>query len=254
MAARKAYEVGADMWETDVQFTKNRHLVLIHDETLVRTTDVESVYPNRNSYAVRDFTLDQIKKLDAGSWFLDSDPFDQIDQGKVTQSEIDEMEGAKVPTLRDGLELTKLLNWRVNLEIKPVGSSAGLIVKSVVGLVEEMDMEEDVVISSFDHSLVKIVSELNPEIATALLVEEPEPGILEEMRESGAETLNVAGSALEEARAIENLRKVKAAGDKYTVNVYTVNEQDALKRLVRYPLVDGVFTDFPGRLTSILES
>ena len=254
IAARKAYEAGADMWETDVQFTRDRNLVLIHDDTLLRTTDVESVYPNKDSYTVSDFTLDEIKKLDAGSWFVDIDPFEQIEQGKLSPSEIDEIKEAKVPTLHEGLELTRQLDWKVNLEIKPVKNGAKLIVKRVVGLVEEMNMEDDVVISSFDHSLVKFAGELNPEIATALLVEEPSPNVVQTMRQNGAEALNLAGTALEEERVVLSLRKLKAAGDKYTVNVFTVNDQDVLKSLVRSPTVDGIFTDFPGRLTSILES
>jgi len=253
LAASKAYETGADMWETDVQFTKDRRLVLMHDDTLVRTTDVESVYPGRDSYAVSNFKLDEINRLDAGSWFVDTDPFEQISGGKIPQPEIDRFKGVKVPTLRDGLELTKRLEWKVNLEIKPVKKTTNLITKRIVRLVEEMDMEDVVVISSFDHSLVKSVSELNPGISTALLVEELEPDILKVMRETGARALNVAASALEKDRVIATLRELKAAREDYSVNVFTVNKEDDLRHLVKNSLVDGIFTDFPHLLASILK-
>jgi glycerophosphoryl diester phosphodiesterase len=253
LAASKAYEAGADMWETDVQFTKDRRLVLMHDDTLLRTTDVESVYPGRDSYAVSNFTLDEINRLDAGGWFVDIDPFEQISGGKIPQQEMDRFKGVKVPALREGLKLTKRLEWKINLEIKPVKKTTNLIAKKVVRLVEEMDMEDVVVISSFDHSLVKSVSELNPGISTALLVEEPEPDILEAMRETGARALNVAASALEKYRVIATLRELKATREDYRVNVFTVNKEEHLKQLVKNSLVDGIFTDFPHRLSSILK-
>jgi hypothetical protein len=59
----------ARMFELDVQETKDHQLILMHDTSLARTTNVEDVYPHRSPWRVRDFTLAQIKKLDAGSWF-----------------------------------------------------------------------------------------------------------------------------------------------------------------------------------------
>lgn len=59
----------ADLIETDVQETKDGALVLVHDTTLDRTTDVEKRYPGRAPWNVRDFTLAEIETLDAGSWY-----------------------------------------------------------------------------------------------------------------------------------------------------------------------------------------
>ena len=251
-AANKAYEVGADMWETDVQFTKDRHLVLVHDETLVRTTDVESVYPDSNSYKVSDFTLDEISRLDAGSWFVNSDPFELLEQCEIPRSGINKFKEVKIPTLKEGLELTKQLDWKVNLEIKPVKRATKRIARRVVGLIEETDMETNTIISSFDHSLVKFAGELNPDIATALLVEELMPDVVRAMRENGAKFFIIAGTALEEDRAKASLRELKTASDKYAVNVFTVNEQDDLEKLMGDPLIDGIITDYPQLLFSLM--
>lgn len=68
-AVRLARTQRADMFEIDVQQTKDNKLVLMHDTTLARTTNVEEVYPNRAPWRVSDFTLAEIKRLDAGSWF-----------------------------------------------------------------------------------------------------------------------------------------------------------------------------------------
>lgn len=78
-AFRLAFEMGADFIEYDLQVTKDKQLVCLHDETLERTTNVEEVFPARSRVAVGDksrkkrwyiydFTLAEIKRLDAGSW------------------------------------------------------------------------------------------------------------------------------------------------------------------------------------------
>ena len=76
-AYRLALEQGADFVEQDLQISKDGVLVCLHDLTLERTTDVEEVYParaatsetGRKTWHVSDFTLEELKRLDAGSWF-----------------------------------------------------------------------------------------------------------------------------------------------------------------------------------------
>ncbi|MCP4367686.1 MAG: glycerophosphodiester phosphodiesterase, partial [Deltaproteobacteria bacterium] len=77
-AAQKAYDLGAHMWETDIQITKDEKLVLFHDNSLARTTDAESRFPDRHPCMFTSFTLDEIRSLDAGSWFVKADPHQQI--------------------------------------------------------------------------------------------------------------------------------------------------------------------------------
>src|SRR6476620_7459237 len=68
-AIRLAVRDGADHIENDIMRTKDGALVITHDLDLTRTTDVEQVFPDRTSHHVADFTLVEIKQLDAGSWF-----------------------------------------------------------------------------------------------------------------------------------------------------------------------------------------
>src|SRR6056297_3325387 len=84
IAARKAHALGADYWEFDVQLTGDHRLILMHDDTLERTTNVEEVFPNRTSYRVGNFTLEEIRTLDAGSWFVNDDPFGEVEKGNVS--------------------------------------------------------------------------------------------------------------------------------------------------------------------------
>jgi glycerophosphoryl diester phosphodiesterase len=95
-----AYELalrqGADFVEPDLQLTKDGVLVCLHDTTLERTTNVEQVFPERATLAgkkkqwpVVDFTLEEIQRLDAGSW-MDA-----------------KFAGARVPTLQQMIDLVK---------------------------------------------------------------------------------------------------------------------------------------------------
>src|SRR5687768_3152899 len=79
-AYRLAIEMGADYVEQDLAVTKDGVLICLHDASLERTTDVEEVFPNRSvsislegktrkAWVANDFTLAEIKQLDAGSWF-----------------------------------------------------------------------------------------------------------------------------------------------------------------------------------------
>ena len=99
-AYRLALEMGADYVEQDLQLTRDGRLVCLHDTTLERTTDVEEVFPERAVTAetadgprpvwpVAAFTLDEVKQLDAGSWF-----------GA-------EFAGVRVPTLQEAIDLVQ---------------------------------------------------------------------------------------------------------------------------------------------------
>ncbi|GAA2755089.1 glycerophosphodiester phosphodiesterase family protein [Actinopolymorpha rutila] len=71
-AIRAAAREGADFAEVDVVLTRDGVPVLFHDNTLVRTTDAATVFPDRAPWHPGDFTLAELRRLDAGSWFADS--------------------------------------------------------------------------------------------------------------------------------------------------------------------------------------
>ncbi|GGV03661.1 hypothetical protein GCM10010182_22240 [Actinomadura cremea] len=104
---RNALREDADVLEGDVQLTSDEKLVLLHDDTLVRTTDVEEVYPDRAPWKVGQFTLAEIKRLDAGSWF-DS-----------------RYKGRRVPTVRELLDVTDARTG-LTLELKSPANSPGV--------------------------------------------------------------------------------------------------------------------------------
>ena len=135
-AARKAHAVGADLWETDVAVTADDRLVLMHDDSMMRTTDVADKFPDRVPAPFSTYTLAEIRSLDAGASFERDDPFGQVAAGAVEHSELLAFIGEMVPTLREAFELTLELDWFLNLELKaqPKPKDAFDVVSAVLAL------------------------------------------------------------------------------------------------------------------------
>ena len=242
MAAQKGYDVGADMWELDVAMTRDDQLVVIHDETLKRTSNAVTYYPLKSPWNVRTFTLEELRKLDFGSWFIEKDPFKTIKDGLVSKEDQEKMKGITIPTLEEALLLTKSLNWRVNVEIKDLSTTPdddAVVVGMVVSLIEKLDMVDSVIISSFKHDYIVQVKKINPKIVTAALVEQGFNDPVALLVKLGAQAYNPGLSGLYDWSTI---RQTRDAG--YDVFVYTVNDETTMKQLFDAG-VSGIFTDFP---------
>lgn len=143
----------------------------MHDQNLKRTTNAENLFPDRFPWRVKDFTLSEIKQLDAGSWFVENDPFGQIRQGKVSTKEKNSYRAELVPTLQETLEFTRKSNWRLNIEVKPMYYHyKEWIAKKLIQLVKAADMDNRVIVTSFDHQLLKEIKERDSKIPTGALM------------------------------------------------------------------------------------
>lgn len=92
-----ARELGADYLEMDIQRTKDGVLIALHDDTLERTTNVAEVYPDRAKDPLSSFTLEEIKRLDAGSWFNKAHP----DRARASYA------GLKILTLDEVIDIAE---------------------------------------------------------------------------------------------------------------------------------------------------
>lgn len=128
LAMQKALELGVDMLEFDLRFSKDKVVVVIHDETVDRTTN--------GSGKVSDHSLAELKRLDAGSWF-----------GSV-------FEGLKIPTLE---ELCRLLEADpevlLNVEVKP-SSDAKEVVDASIGILQGHGLLPRCVFTCFDAEVL----------------------------------------------------------------------------------------------------
>jgi len=252
-ACRAAREVGADGWECDVHMTKDGELVLMHDNTLSRTTDACAVFPGRAPWLVSDFTLEEIRQLDAGSWFVRQDPFGTIASGELPLAVVQRFIGERVPTLRDALVASKEAGLWVDVELKGrpsffLSPQAKRVVELTVKLVRELAMVEQVLISSFDPTMIQYLKEIAPEIPGAVVVNSFPVDPVGFLRGIGADALNPKFSHYEAQKA----RELRQEG--FAVYVWTVNDWEELTKAASDPCITGIITDWPQRLLEILKS
>jgi glycerophosphoryl diester phosphodiesterase len=218
-AFAKAIELGATGIETDVQMTKDGQLVLIHDETLTRTTGTAGW--------VKDTSLNELKERDAGSWFHT------------------DFKGEKIPTLEELLELAKPTGLILNLELKnSIVQYPGLEEKTIAA-VRAYGMSERVIISSFNHYSLVDCHRIAPEIPTGVLYMEGIYRPWDYAKSIGATALH----AYRYAVLPEWVREAREHGVIY--NPFTVNDPAEMKRLIEAG-VAGIITDFPDRLANLL--
>jgi len=208
-AFKKALELNADMVEVDVRLSKDGHIVVIHDPTVDRTT-------NGKGY-VREMTLDELKRLNAGK-------------------------GERIPTLKEVIEVIKgKMKLLIDVKVPPP------IEKKLVRIIEDNNMEEDtiIIIYSFpNHLEVKRVKELNPKIKTAALFNEP-PIDLQLALKLHVDVLHIGNYRYATKNLIEEAHK-----HGLSVIVGTTDDPDELKKLVAMK-VDGITTNNPAILDEV---
>ncbi len=247
-AAKQGYELKADQWELDVQETKDGELVVLHDPGMARTSNAIKVFPFRPFWQVKNFTLEEVKQLDFGAWYLKKDPFGEIANGTLSAADQEALRSTPIPTLREALELTKEKNWYVNIEIKDISDTPGDadIVQKTVALIEELDMVDQALISSFKHDYLVQVKKNNPNIKTAALVTKIGDDPVALLKSLGADAINP------DYKSISNLSLIKTLRDAgYDVYIWTVNNPQTMIKFINAG-VSGIITDYPQRMNEVL--
>ncbi len=250
LALARARECGAALWETDVQLTADGKAVLFHDRLLGRTTNAAELdaFVSFAPWALADFTLEQLSRLDAGSWFLRDDPFGTVADGVVRETEHAEIHRQKVPLLDDALEYSRRHRFPVNLELKDQsGTPAELdLVPVVLEAVARFGVGDLVLISSFNHDYLRQVHNLNPQLATAALAEGSHPeNLLPYLRGLGVVAYHPDQQIVETGL----IHELDMAG--FRVNLWTVNDVARARELV----VAGatfICTDWPQKMVGRL--
>lgn len=219
LAFKKAVEAGADGIELDVQLTKDGEVVIIHDEKVDRTTN--------GAGNVRDFTLAELRKLDAS----------YIYTGK--------MDVNPVPTFEEYCEWVKDLPIVTNIELKTGVYPYPGIEAKVWKILQKYNLQDKVIISSFNHYSILQMRKLAPQLQYGLLTESwlVNPGAYVES--VGVECYHPYYGSLTE----ETVAEVKSHN--IAINTYTVNDAAEVKRLNALG-IDIVIGNFPDMVKKVL--
>jgi len=217
---RKAHELGAAWVEFDVKLTADREAIVMHDDTLERTSN--------GSGQVSRMNLADIRRLDAGSWF----------SGKF--------EGESVPTLIEAIRLLHELSLGANVEIKPsegLETETAEIVCRVIA--EHWPADRPLpLISSFRDQCLAVARDLSPGCDRALLVEAVPDDWEARVRALNGHAMHVWHEPLTAGQV------AAMTGAGYPVRCYTVNEMDDAQRLLDWG-VESIITNFPDRMAGI---
>ncbi len=244
-AAKAAWQSGAHRWETDIQVTDDGLLVLFHDLDLLRCTNAGKHFKHltsngRRKYLLSHFTLAELKALDAGSWFEHTDPFSTIQKGYVTADALAGFSNEKIPTLEQGLLLTKNMDWQINLELKDHGTDPSpfyTVNNTLAAMNESQIAPARVVISSFNHAWLERVRLLRPDIIVQALVGETATDI--KNFQPGAFKVYNINAALVNADFVRSLVQKG-----FAINLFTVNDPKTAAMHIQAG-ARGIITDFP---------
>lgn len=215
-----AIDMGADGVEFDVQMTRDSKLVVIHDETVDRTT-------NSRGY-VKDFTLKEIKQLDAGVFFSQK------------------YKGEKILSLEETLEIVKDCNL-INIELKNGLIQYPHLEESILQEVQSSHLDEKVILSSFNHFSIHKITQIAPHIMTGILYMAVLYNPWDYARQLGAKAIHpyypgITGNMIQQSHE----KGIK-------VNVYTVNQERDIAEMTKAG-VDTIITDYPDRALRIVQN
>lgn len=216
---QKAVRLGARFIETDLRLSHDAHFVAMHDPTLDRTTNGRGL--------VRDFTLAQLRELDAGAWYGDG------------------FKGERIPTLEEVLEFARDADIVFYLEIKHEFGWG--VHHAIVSALRTAKEPARTVVISFDPGLLDKLRRLDATLLTGFLFETSAPNVLEEALRVGVRQI------LPRADLVTR-ELVRAAHDVgLQVATWTVNEPDQMIQLMNMG-VNGIMSDYPDRLRKVVEA
>ncbi|MFD0889497.1 glycerophosphodiester phosphodiesterase, partial [Streptosporangium algeriense] len=227
VAFELAREQHADLFELDVQESRDHELVVVHDTTLTRTTDIERVFPGRSPWRVGDFTLAEIRRLDAGSWFA----------AKYRDE--------RVPTLGEALRAMDGSGLGLLLEIKAPHLYPGVERR----VADELRRNPAwlapgrLIVQSFDWDSMRTFHRIMPQVPVGLLGTPPASRLAE-----------LAGFARQINPPYGDLTPgyVRNVHDRrMEVFTWTVDDRAAMRRVISQG-VDGVITNRPDVLREVV--
>lgn len=229
-----AVEIGVDLLEMDIHSSADGVLVVIHDDTVNRTTNGQG--------QIHDLSLAQIKLLDAGYHWTSDEGLSFPFRGQ----------GIEIPTLEE--VLSEFSGYPMNIEIKQAEPS---IVYQFCELLRAHNMQERVLVATFDPATLIDFRKACPEVATSTTSSEVR--VMYFLTQVGLGSLyrpNAQALQIPEYSGnyhVINAKLLRAAHQKnLPVQAYTINDVDDMRRLLEAG-VDGMITDYPDSLIGLLK-
>ncbi|MDL4840723.1 glycerophosphodiester phosphodiesterase [Aquibacillus sp. LR5S19] len=207
-----AYQLDADGIETDVQLTKDRVPVLIHDENVRRTTN--------GTGFVQDYTFKELQQLDAGSWFSS------------------QYINTSIISLDEFLRWIKDKNLKLNIELKNNVIEYKDLEDIVYNLLKSYQVLDRTVISSFNSKSIKRFNKIDPNVTTAYLTSQKIVDLIPFAKSKGASGLHIKN------RILSKSLLDKAKESNLYVSVWTVNRPTQMMRCYKLGC-KAIFTDVP---------
>jgi glycerophosphoryl diester phosphodiesterase len=173
LAAFKAAMGHFDFIELDIQPSRDGALMVLHDDTLERTTDIETYSKHPRPHHLIDYDASYLRERDAGSWFRVSDPFGTISNGTVAHQAIVPQ---KIPTLDEALLLCQRYAMPLNIELKDSPRyDTDTLLSTLMETIAPYRDTLPILISSFNHRYLKELHTYDPTLSLAANVENQHP-------------------------------------------------------------------------------
>ena len=216
IAMRMAIETGCDGIETDLQLTKDKEVVVFHDWDVSRTTGGKG--------NIRDLTFDELSKLDNGSWFGNK------------------FKGERIIKLEELLDIVPD-NITLNLELKSIAGDFRGLEEEVIKILNSKNRKDNIIISSFNHKVLKNIRDLDKNIKIGILYEGYFLNLASYIKNLNLDIYSVHPAFNYVSKQLVD--EVQNLGlDIYT---WTVNNKDTAVRLEEYG-VNGIITNYPGSI------
>lgn len=200
---KRAIELEADFIELDVQFSKDKEIVVIHDYDIKRIT-------GQDGY-IKEMTVQQLKQYDIG-------------------------EGESIPTLKEVISLTK---GKIGLQIELKEEGTG---KVVIDMLREANLIDSTIISSFNHKEILRVQEIEPRVRLGALISE-RVSTPSDLNKATKRIIKKKLFAVHPHYKGVNRELVEYAhSNNLNVNVWTVDEKEDIQRMIDIG-VDGIISD-----------
>lgn len=201
-----------DIWgvEFDVHLTKDNQLVVIHDESIDRTSTGKGF--------VKDMTLEELRTFDYGSWFAP------------------EFAGQKIPTLKEVMSVFKSTHHQINIEIKSDIFEYPGIEALIANEIHALDLEDRIIISSFNHESIARFQQIMPNVKIALLFASLVVNLESYVKMFGSEAIHIPYYY-----AMRSIVQ-QAIKNGVIVRTYTVNDGEMARQMDALG-VDAVFSD-----------